>query len=93
MLFSSIIYINRVLSLLDAHRVQASERTRAVASFFRDASVSSTDSVMVVVALALDTPRLTPLVTAWERAPFEPEPAPDEVRRPNHAGLLGISCL
>ncbi|CAM9868068.1 unnamed protein product, partial [Ectocarpus fasciculatus] len=57
---------------------QASERTRAVASFFRDASKSSSDSVMVVVALALDTPKLTPLVIAWERDPFEPEPAPDE---------------
>ncbi|CAM9295450.1 unnamed protein product [Ectocarpus sp. 13 AM-2016] len=33
---------------------------------------------MVVVALALDTPKLTPLVIAWEREPFEPEPAPDE---------------
>ena len=61
--------------------VQAPERTRAVASFFRDAAVSSSDSVMVVVTLALDTPRLTPLVTAWERAPFEPEAAPDEVRQ------------
>lgn len=35
---------------------------------------------MVVVALALDTPRLSPLVVAWEREPFEPEAAPDEVR-------------
>ncbi|CAM9395173.1 unnamed protein product, partial [Ectocarpus sp. 12 AP-2014] len=60
------------------HYPQASERTRAVASFFRDASKSSSDSVMVVVALALDTPKLTPLVIAWEREPFEPEPAPDE---------------
>ncbi|CAN0487040.1 unnamed protein product, partial [Hapterophycus canaliculatus] len=56
------------------------ERTRAVASFFRDASKSSSDSVMVVVALALDTPKLSPLVVAWEREPFEPEAAPDEVR-------------
>ncbi|CAM9963332.1 unnamed protein product [Ectocarpus sp. 6 AP-2014] len=60
------------------HYPQASERTRAVASFFRDASKSSSDSVMVVVALALDTPKLTPLVIAWEREPSEPEPAPDE---------------
>ncbi len=58
---------------------KAPERTRAVASFFRNASVSSSDSVMVVVALALDTPRLGPLLTAWERGPLEPEAAPDEV--------------
>ena len=34
---------------------------------------------MVVVTLALDTPRLNPLVTAWERELAEPETAPDEV--------------
>lgn len=72
----------RVLSILKNKFMQAAERTRAVASFFRDATMSSSDSVMVVVALALDTPRLTPLLTAWERAPFEPEAAPDEVRKP-----------
>ena len=59
--------------------LQAVERTQAVASFFRDASLSSSDSVMVTVALALDTPRLTPLVAAWERESAEPEAVPDEV--------------
>ena len=34
---------------------------------------------MVTVALALDTPRLTPLVAAWERESAEPEAVPDEV--------------
>lgn len=35
---------------------------------------------MVVVSLALDTPKLTPLVTAWERESMDPEEAPQEVR-------------
>lgn len=35
---------------------------------------------MVVVSLALDTPKLTPMVTAWERESMEPEAAPHEVR-------------
>lgn len=34
---------------------------------------------MVVTALALDTPKLTPLLVAWERESFDPEAAPDEV--------------
>ena len=59
--------------------IQGVERTRAVASFFRDASLSSSDSVMVTVALALDTPRLSPLVTAWEKESAGPEAAPHEV--------------
>ena len=57
-----------------------------MASFFRDASLSSSDSVMVTVALALDTPRLSPSVTAWERESAEPETAPDEVNERNQWG-------
>lgn len=63
---------------------QAVERTQAVAAFFRDGSVSSSDSVMVIVALALDTPRLSPLITAWEKEAAVPEAAPDEVVFPQH---------
>ncbi|CAM9291303.1 unnamed protein product, partial [Choristocarpus tenellus] len=57
---------------------QAPERTRPVGVFFRDKEVSSTDSVLVRVALALDTPITTPIVLAWEREGSCPESAPDE---------------
>lgn len=42
---------------------------------------------MVVITLALDTPKLTPVVTAWEKCPTEPEPAPDEVWQQEQATL------
>lgn len=36
---------------------------------------------MVMVALALDTPKLSPELMAWEKEPTVPEAAPDEVSR------------
>lgn len=60
---------------------QAAERTQPVAMFFRDKWHSSTDSVLVVVTLALDTAVLSPVLTAWEKEASAPEGAPDEVNR------------
>ena len=45
------------------------EKTRAVAMFFRDITYSSTESVVVSLVLALDTPICAPPVIAWELAP------------------------
>jgi len=41
------------------------ERTQAAAMYVRDPALSSTNSVLVTVLLALDTPALVPLLMAW----------------------------
>ena len=55
------------------------ERTQLAANFFRDQEVSSTDSVMVLMTLALDTPILVPTSIAWEDFSEEPVKMPGEV--------------
>lgn len=55
------------------------ERTQIAANFFRDSEVSSTDSVMILMSLALDTPILVPTSLAWEDFSEEPAKMPGEV--------------
>jgi hypothetical protein len=57
------------------------EKTRVVANLFRDKNISSTDSVIINVALALDTSILAPIQLVFDpsaeipvRAPKEPAP-------------------
>lgn len=45
---------------------QDKERTQACASFFRNPQLSSTDSVLVNLTLALDTPILCPATISWD---------------------------
>lgn len=54
------------------------EHTQALAHFFRDHTVSSTDSVIVVLSLSLDTPVMTPLSIAWEPRGYIPPSPPEE---------------
>jgi hypothetical protein len=55
------------------------ERTQIAANFFRDSEVSSTDSVILLMSLALDTPILVPTSLAWEDFSEEPAKMPGEV--------------
>ena len=54
------------------------ERTQSSASFFRDSETSSTNSVQVLMTLALDTPILVPTTTAWEDFSEAPAKVPGE---------------
>mmetsp|Transcript_18449 Transcript_18449/g.24369 ORF Transcript_18449/g.24369 Transcript_18449/m.24369 type:complete len:1759 (+) Transcript_18449:168-5444(+) len=52
-----------------------SEFTRVAGYFFRDPVLSSTDSVLANMVLALDTPVVTPMLCAWDpynQLPLEP---------------------
>lgn len=54
------------------------EYTQAAACYFRDKIMSSTDSVLVLVVLGLDTPTITPNVVAWEMTICTPPSPPEE---------------
>jgi hypothetical protein len=56
------------------HYDQAEERTQTAAMYVRDPALSSTNSVLVTVALALDTPVLVPLLIAWITKSSVPPP-------------------
>jgi hypothetical protein len=49
------------------------ERTHAAANMFRDRHLSSTDSVLVNVTLALDTSILSPMLLAWDPSAETPQ--------------------
>ena len=55
------------------------ERTRASTSYFRDTDLSTTNSVLMVMALALDTPVMVPTSIAWEAFTEMPAKCPGEV--------------
>jgi hypothetical protein len=56
--------------------------TRAAARFFRDPMKSSTDTIMVNMAIALETTLLFPSQVAWENFSLSPPPYPGEESSP-----------
>lgn len=54
------------------------EFTRAFGTYFRDASLSSTDSVLVTLLFALDTAILAPVLLAWQPHSMLPFSPPNE---------------
>ena len=60
------------------HPLAVREYTHAIASFFRDRTISSTNSVMANILLGLDTPVMTPGGMAWETNDMAPATPPDE---------------
>lgn len=54
------------------------ERTRPSTHYFRDPELSTTNSILMVTSLALDTPILLPTTTAWEAFTEMPAKCPGE---------------
>ena len=55
------------------------ERTRPSTHYFRDPECSTTNSVLMVTSLALDTPILLPTISAWEAFTEMPAKCPGEI--------------
>ena len=54
------------------------ERSRPSTHYFRNPELSTTNSVMMVMSMALDTPILLPSMTAWEAFTEMPDKCPGE---------------
>jgi hypothetical protein len=61
-----------------AYPLAIREYTHGITSYFRDKNMSSTDSVLVLMSLALDTPTMTTMGMAWETESAIPPPPPEE---------------
>lgn len=72
------------------------EKTQVAARFFRDAIISSTDSILVNLALALETALISPKQLAWEGFAQLPPPTPAELvpqTIPIHANPARLDTL
>jgi len=66
------------------------DRTQVAALFFRNSKLSSTDSVLVNLVLALDTPQIFSCMRAWEDFSQAPLKAPGEPVSSAIPGLVAV---
>jgi hypothetical protein len=87
-------HIGSTVFHFERHEPRDHPFTRAVAVYFRDAELSSSDSVMVTLAYALDTAVLAPTILAWEPLstlpPLYPLEDPDFMLAPSAALALTL---
>lgn len=69
-------------------KVLQSGNTRASAIYFRDAKLSSSDSVLVRLTVAMDSPCLIKVEIAWETASISPDRSPHEDPLPHVSQLI-----